>query len=251
MKRNIWWISAAVSLLVLLAVLAGCPSNPKAGGIRERKPGPAEVITMGSGVTVQKAADWADTYPDIFASYERNKNNSENYNYPDKYPMLQVVYEGMAFNRFYKSARGHVFTLEDLYATGRPHPLANCFACKTPDFHAKVIENGVGTYRVPFDEMKENVSEPVSCFNCHANEPGKITVTHNYLIDALGPEIANISTGSIACAQCHVEYHFGPANSATPSAVILPYKSLAQMHPDSQLELPRCILTPNWNTITI
>ncbi|MCL1836978.1 MAG: ammonia-forming cytochrome c nitrite reductase subunit c552 [Treponema sp.] len=236
MKRNIRLFTAAVCVLVLMAALAGCLGQPKGGGVRERKPGPAQVIQMGQSVTVQKASDWVTQYPDIYASYMRNANNSENYNYPDAYPMLQVVYEGMAFNRFYKSARGHVFTLEDLYATGRPHPLANCFACKTPDFHAKVIENGVGTYRIPFDEMKENVSEPVTCFNCHANEPGKVTVTHNYLIDSLGPEIANVSTGSIACAQCHVEYHFGPANSATPSAVILPYKGMAQMNPDAMLQ---------------
>ncbi|MCL1815137.1 MAG: ammonia-forming cytochrome c nitrite reductase subunit c552 [Treponema sp.] len=245
MKQHIWRISVFLIMAILLAMFSSCGESVKPGSLRERSPGSAQVVQMGSKVTVKTASDWASEYPDIYASYQRNANNSENYSYVETYPMLGVVYEGMAFSKFYNSARGHVFTVEDLYATGRPHPLANCFACKTPDFHAVVIEQGVSAYRIPFDEMRENVSEPVSCFNCHAGEPGKVTITHNYLIDALGSDLGSVSTGSIACAQCHVEYHFGPANSATPAAVILPYKGLAQMHPDSQLQYYNSLIMPD------
>ena len=237
MKRQFFGIPAALIALVLMAALSGCSGGPKTGTVRERRPGQrVQVVQSGSGVSVRKASDWAKDYPDIHASYLRNAANNENYSYVETYPMLGVVYEGMAFNRFYNSARGHVFTVEDLYATGRPHPLANCFACKTPDFHAAVIAKGVEVYRTPFDEMRPQISEPVSCFNCHANEPGEITITHLYLSQALGQDLYSVNPGSIACAQCHVEYHFGTPNSATPSAVILPYQGLSSMNPDAMLK---------------
>ena len=228
MKRSIW--SVAVVMLVLMIALIGCTGTPKVG-VREKKQTRAQVVQKGTSVTVKTAADWATDYPDIYASYLLNKNNSENYNYPDKYTMLKVVYQGMAFNEFYKSARGHVYTVEDLRATGRPHPLANCFTCKTPNFTAAAIERGAAAYTIPFAEMDSQVTEPVSCYNCHADDPNTLTVTHTYLSDALGQDVFTVEPTALACAQCHVEYYFDPATRA----VTLPYKSLATMNPDAML----------------
>ena len=269
-RKSIITLTVATLLLVLLTVLTGCPDDSKEEDpfrIRERE-GSAKVLgngTAGTGtkVTVKSASDWMDEYANNVTSYQSNEENNEHYNYPDEYTFLQTVYEGMAFFKFYNSARGHTFSLEDLYKTGRPHPLGNCFACKTPDFHALVSEKGNDQYLVPFPPpegtpdpvygptatypnggMKANITNPISCFNCHANEPGKITVTHLYLSDALGGDLKKINTGSIACAQCHVEYYFGPSNSATPSAVILPYKGLGKMNPDDILKYYNDMVVP-------
>ncbi|MBQ4265381.1 MAG: ammonia-forming cytochrome c nitrite reductase subunit c552 [Clostridia bacterium] len=103
----------------------------------------ATATQTGTGVTVVKAADWAATYPEIYASYEKNAENSEVFDHVEEYPMIATVYEGMAFNKFYNSARGHYYTVQDVTNTGRPHALANCFTCKTPDFTAKVNNEGV------------------------------------------------------------------------------------------------------------
>ena len=111
----------------------------------------------------------------------KNSENSEFYSYPVAHPEIVTLYNNMAFMHSYNSARGHLYSLDDLYATGRVHPRANCYACKTPDFHAYANEVGVEAYNVPFDEMRSRISEPISCFNCHANEPGTLTVTHRYL----------------------------------------------------------------------
>ena len=149
----------------------------------------------------------------------------------EEYPMIATVYEGMAFNKFYGSARGHYYTVQDVTSTGRPHALANCFTCKTPDFTAKVNNEGVSAYTIKFEDMMAEVNESVSCYNCHANTPGELVVTHTYLADAMGDDFAALNPETASCAQCHVEYYFAPETKA----VTLPYSNMETMHPDSIL----------------
>ena len=118
----------------------------------------ATATQTGTGVTVIKAADWAETYPDVYASYEKNAENKDIIDHVEEYPMIATVYEGMAFNKFYGSARGHYYTVQDVTSTGRPHALANCFTCKTPDFTAKVNNEGVSAYQIPFEDMLAEVN---------------------------------------------------------------------------------------------
>ena len=191
----------------------------------------ATATQTGTGVTVIKAADWAEKYPDVYASYEKNAENEAIIDHVEEYPMIATVYEGMAFNKFYGSARGHYYTVQDVTSTGRPHALANCFTCKTPDFTAKVNNEGVSAYQIPFEDMLAEVNESVSCYNCHANTGNELVVTHTYLADAMGEELAGLNAETASCAQCHVEYYFAPETKA----VTLPYDSMAAMHPDAIL----------------
>ena len=192
----------------------------------------AQVVETGSGITVLSAKDWAEEYPEIYASYLANEENTEIHDYTKDYPMIPVVYEGMAFSKFYGSARGHVYTVEDVTSTGRPHGLANCFSCKTPDFTAKVNELGDAAYTIKFEDMLAEVNESVSCYNCHANTGSELVVTHTYLSDAMGDDLQNVDPATLSCAQCHVEYYFAPANKATT----LPYQNLDTMTPDAILD---------------
>ena len=185
----------------------------------------------GTGVVVIGAADWANTYADVYASYMKNAENKDIIDHVEEYPMIATVYEGMAFNKYYGSARGHYYTVQDVTSTGRPHALANCFTCKTPDFTAKVNNEGVSAYTIPFEDMLAQVNESVSCYNCHANTPGELVVTHTYLADAMGDDFAALNAETASCAQCHVEYYFAPETKA----VTLPYSSMETMHPDSIL----------------
>ena len=185
----------------------------------------------GTGVVVIKADDWANTYADVYASYMKNAENKDIIDHVEEYPMIATVYEGMAFNKFYGSARGHYYTVQDVTNTGRPHALANCFTCKTPDFTAKVNNEGVSAYTIPFADMLAQVNESVSCYNCHANTPGELVVTHTYLADAMGDDFAALNPETASCAQCHVEYYFAPETKA----VTLPYSNMETMHPDSIL----------------
>ena len=185
----------------------------------------------GTGVTVVKADDWAATYADVYASYMKNAENKDIIDHVEEYPMIATVYEGMAFNKYYGSARGHYYTVQDVTNTGRPHALANCFTCKTPDFTAKVNNEGVSAYTIAFEDMLAEVNESVSCYNCHANTGNELVVTHTYLADAMGDDFAALNPETASCAQCHVEYYFAPETKA----VTLPYSNMETMHPDSIL----------------
>ena len=210
--------------------LMGQPSAPSAE--KEEEPRRTQVVKTGSGVTVLSAREWAAEYPEIYASYLANNANSEVKDHVEEYPMIGVVYEGMAFNRYYGTARGHTYTVQDVTATGRPHALANCFSCKTPDFTAMVNEMGDLAYKLSFADVLAEVNEGVSCYNCHANTGDELVITHTYLSDALGEELKDVDAATLSCAQCHVEYYFHPVSKATT----LPYTSLATMSPDAILD---------------
>ena len=173
------------------------------------------------------AEEWASYYPEIYASYMKNAENyaakGERTEYTETNPDIQVLYQGMAFSKDYGEAIGHNYTLDDIAATTRPHKLANCLTCKTPDFTATVNSMGVGAYKVDFEEMYATVSEPVSCYNCHANTPGTMVITHDYMANAMGGEIeANrVSASVVSCAQCHIEYYFDPDTKATTAPYVI------------------------------
>ena len=192
----------------------------------------AQVVKTGTGITVMTAQDWAETYPEIYASYLANSENDEVLDHVEEYPMIGVVYEGMAFNKYYGTARGHTYTVQDVTSIGRPHALANCFSCKTPDFTAMVNEMGETAYTLAFEDVLAQVNESISCYNCHANTGNELVITHTYLAEALGEELEDVEAATLSCAQCHVEYYFHPTTKATS----LPYTSLATMDPDAILE---------------
>ena len=194
---------------------------------------PANVAEKGTGITVIPATDWATVYPDVYESYMANADNSEATDYVQDYPYIATVYEGMAFNTYYLSARGHYYTVQEITETGRPHKLANCWTCKTADFTVMTLNDGDSAYSLPFDDVLASVNEAVGCFTCHANDPSQgVTVTHTYLVDAMGDDFESVAAADASCGQCHVEYYFDPDTKATT----LPYTSKASMNPDDMYE---------------
>lgn len=186
------------------------------------------------------ASDWKAIYPDIAVSWGRNAENDEVVDYLELDPYLIEIYEGYGFAKDYGSARGHNYTLTDVAKTKRPHGMANCLTCKTPNFTKLVNDEGVGAYSRPFDEVyaqiTENNGETVSCYTCHANNPGNgtepkenLTVTHSYITKALGENIKTIDPGTLACGQCHIEYYFNPETKETT----MPHGSVDAMTPEA------------------
>ena len=208
------------------------PTAEKAETPEEAPARKAQVVQTGSGITVMTAEDWAGKYPEIYKSYLANSDNKEVHDYTKDYPMIPIIYEGMAFSKFYGSARGHTYTVEDVTSTGRPHKLANCFTCKTPDFTAMVNEMGDAAYQMTFEDALAQINESISCYNCHANTGSELVVTHTYLADAMGDDLQNVDPATLSCGQCHVEYYFAPQSKATT----LPYQNLATMTPDAILD---------------
>lgn len=189
----------------------------------------AKVVEVKTGVTKINSADWAEKFPDVYASYMATEENKDVIDHVAEYPMIATVYEGMAFNTYYGSARGHFYCVEDVQATGRPHKLANCWTCKTADYTHMVNEMGDEAYSIPFEDALQNINESMGCYNCHANTPGEgNTVTHLYLANAMGDDMGKVPAQTAVCAQCHVEYYFAPDGKATT----LPYTGLSVMNPD-------------------
>ncbi len=192
-------------------------------------------------VQVLTADHWAEQYPNQYASWQRNQENDGQTDYLEDYPMLSTLYYPYGFAFDYKAARGHMFDIEDIQDTARPHANASCWTCKTPYFTAMVLEQGDAAYTMKFDEVAATVSqEPISCFNCHANTPTKdgkvsLTVTHTYLIDGVGEDFESIDAANLACGQCHNEYYFAPNAEGKATSTTLPHNSLESMHPDAIL----------------
>lgn len=225
--------SDALKAAIVNALESGDIQPAKFGGSRVKMEKLAETVETASGVSMMRAADWADEYPEVYASYKQNAENDSVHDYLVDYPMLKTLYEPFGFSKDYKSARGHYYNLEDIGATARigEKSIASCWTCKAPEFTHMVNEQGVEVYAQPFKNLVGVINEPISCYNCHANNPGTVTITHGYLVDGVGEDFAAIDAGNLACGQCHVEYYFDPANSAT----VLPHNDLDSMSPDAIL----------------
>lgn len=261
-----WLIAMAVSTVVLFAIIgvhkvvnvtaSFAPSAPAESGSEAGVPAaaPAEIeyknveapaASNPNGVVT--AADWAEVYPEIVASYNANEGNTYRVSYlaADQDPYLINIYEGYGFAKDYTSAIGHSYCLEDVQNTERPHALANCLTCKTADYTALVNTMGVQAYSLDFEETVANMTENVGCYNCHENQAGdagKLVVTHDYIIDRLGAEMDNIDAATLSCGQCHIEYYFVPETKATN----VPYTDVATMSPDAILAYYDSIGFADW-----
>ena len=220
------------------AIKAAVMNALKSGGIDSDKFGSASAaggtavlaakkVQTHSGVTVIHADDWKEQYPNEYNTWAMTAESDEIEDYLESYPMLRTLYEGYGFAIDYGSARGHFYDVKDIEATGRPHPLANCWTCKTPDFTNMVNEMGVEAYQLSWTDVQKEIVDPISCYSCHANTPGEITITHTYWIDAVGEDFDRIDAANLACGQCHNEYYFAPDTKATTIA----HNSLESMDP--------------------
>lgn len=243
MKRKALALLAAAACLC--AALAGCGSASSSTAASSVPASSAGSGTASSAQTVTAptpanpngvitADEWAAVYPEIVESYKANADNSYRVSYIEQDPYITQLYESFGFAKDYTSAIGHTYTLEDVAETQRPHPLANCLTCKTPDFTKLVNDLGAEAYSMDFEEVYAQMNEDVSCYNCHANEAannGELVVTHSYVTNALGSEMDGIQPATLACGQCHIEYYFDPDTKETK----MPYDSVAAMSPDAIL----------------
>ena len=180
------------------------------------------------------AKDWSSVYPEIALTMGNNSKNSYVVSYLEQDPYLVNIYEGYGFAKDYGSARGHEYTLEDVAATERPHPMANCLTCKTPNFAKLVNDLGVSVYTMDFNEVMAKMEENISCYTCHGNEAGnagQLVVTHSYVNKALGDAVSTINPATLSCGQCHIEYYFTPSDKET----MMPYHDVASMTPEAIL----------------
>ena len=195
----------------------------------------ADPVTPSGRDGTANANDYKTMYPEIVTTMKGNAENKYITSYLEEDPYLVNIYEGFGFAKEYGSARGHEYTLQDVQNTARPHPLANCLTCKTPNFAKLVNDMGVGAYTMDFNEALALMEEDISCYTCHgneANDSGKLVVTHSYVTTALGDAMASIDPATLSCGQCHIEYYFTPTDKET----MMPYHDVASMDPEAILK---------------
>ncbi|MDR5658009.1 ammonia-forming cytochrome c nitrite reductase subunit c552 [Serpentinicella sp. ANB-PHB4] len=175
---------------------------------------------------------WKDEYPLIYQSFI-NTSRAKDWeiedtslgglhpiDYLERYPEIAILYDGIGFGKEYFAARGHYYSLDDVINTSRPKPGASCLACKTGEYEYLHVKYGDEMFAMDFHTTVQEVQHPISCYNCHRNEPGKnIHVTLPHLDNAIENLNLEIDPGTRACAQCHVEYFLEPETKE----VILPW----------------------------
>nr|MCR5761328.1 ammonia-forming cytochrome c nitrite reductase subunit c552 [Sphaerochaetaceae bacterium] len=248
-------ILAAVLVVAIVAVLLGVFGDDVMYHLKNRGSlGPLtrediEYVSVEAPVPTSKdgtvnASDWEETYPYIVATMGDNRENSYITSYLEQDPYLVNIYEGFGFAKDYGSARGHEYTLEDVAATKRPHALANCLTCKTPNFAKLVNDLGVEVYKMDFDTVMGMMEESISCYTCHGNDAGnegEIVITHSYVAKALGDNMDTIDPATLSCGQCHIEYYFTPSDKET----MMPYSSIEEMTPEAILEFYDTMVLPD------
>ena len=231
--KIVMWAAPACAL-VLAAGLAACTPEQRAPMVDEAS---QQVETPAADeFGVVDAESWASAYPNQVASYERNAENApgeEKHNYLELYPALSTMYAGYGFSKGYDEAASHLYTLDSILATPRVNDstLANCITCKTPQFTALVNAEGDGVYAERFNDLIGQFDEPISCYNCHENDPSTVTVASKFFLKSMGEDVANVPVEAQSCGQCHNEYYFDPTTKATTN----PYVGTAAMTPDAIL----------------
>lgn len=253
------WTAALCAFALVVGLVACSPSSSDETteeGSEETEESTTEEADYETPETdeygVVLAESWADLYPLQYASYLENEENSpdsDKHDYLELYPALNTMYAGYAFSLGYDEASSHLYTLESVSSSPRTtekEQLANCITCKTPQFTALVASEGDSVYSEAFNDLIDDFTEPVSCYNCHENDVTTLTLTASYFEEALGDdagEDSDVPMSAQVCGQCHDEYYFDPDTKVTTN----PYTGTDEMTPDSILAYYDELGYSDWN----
>lgn len=184
---------------------------------------------------VVDAAQWKDAYPNEYASYLKNLENDETgkADYLELYPEIKTLGKGYGYAKYYTEPLGHLYSLETIGNNGRINEktTASCITCKTPQFTSEVQQNGDEMFSANFKDTLAKYDEPISCYNCHENDPTQLVVTQQNWQVAMGDDADKAPLSAQVCGQCHNDYYFDPETKVTMN----PYDGLDSMTPEQSL----------------
>ena len=151
-------------------------------------------------------------------------------------PCKVILWTGSAFSKDYLQARGHYYAIEDVTESKRvsfPFQAATCWTCKSTDVPRMMAKMGVKEfYAGNFHDLKNEITHPVGCLDCHDPQTMKLQITRPALREAFAAMGTDINTvthqqmRSLVCAQCHVEYYFKTDESAgLKNYLVFPWKN--------------------------
>jgi len=219
------WAGAAIVVLVAaVVVLLGL----LAFSITERRweaQRPAMVVKPIAEWEPDNAV-WGQNYPREYESYLKTRTTDTKTKFGGAYlrdyleedPYQVILFAGYGFGKEYLQARGHYYAVEDVTKTARiktPFNAATCWTCKSTDVPRVMNTMGVKEfYAANFHDLKDEITHPIGCQDCHDPETMKLRITRPALREAftaMGRDINEAThqeMRSLVCAQCHVEYYF-------------------------------------------
>jgi len=164
------------------------------------------------------SAAWGEFYPVHWDSYQDNLANTSNPSHFETKPYMQIIYAGTGFAAEFNEPRGHIYSIEDVKSIdpARQKAGASCFTCKSTQAPEMIREYGDQYYLMTFEQLKDEITEPIGCLDCHDPKTMKLRITRPALIEALERQgrsvekLTNQELRSLVCAQCHVTYYFEP-----------------------------------------
>ncbi|MHC4517374.1 MAG: ammonia-forming cytochrome c nitrite reductase subunit c552, partial [Planctomycetota bacterium] len=171
-------------------------------------------------------AVWGENYPRQYESYRRTSIDDTKTRfggaYPRDYleedPYQVILFAGYGFSKEYLQARGHYYAVEDVTKTKRiktPVNAATCWTCKSTDVPRMMNKLGVREfYAANFHDLKDEITHPIGCQDCHDPQTLKLRITRPALREAFAAmgrdidEATHQEMRSLVCAQCHSEYYF-------------------------------------------
>ena len=190
------------------------------------------------------SANWGVNYPRQYDSYLKNRVSDTNTkfggashrDYLETDPRKVILWTGSAFSKDYQQARGHYYAIEDVTNSKRvsvPFQAATCWTCKGTDVPRMMAKMGVKEfYAGNFHDLKNEMTHPVGCRDCHDPQTMKLQITRPALREAfavMGADINSVThqqMRSLVCAQCHSEYYFRTDESAgMKNYLVFPWKN--------------------------
>lgn len=166
-------------------------------------------------------SSWGQWFPDQYQSYLQGiEGGSTRYGGekpPRKMelrPALEVLWAGYDVGPSVWEERGHPYSLDDV-TRAAPHRnnKAGCLTCKAAEAPQLIKSMGLAFYDRPFPEVREEVTHPVSCSDCHDRETMGLHLTREPFIQAYvgaGGDLEKAGRQemrTLVCAQCHVTYY--------------------------------------------
>ncbi len=175
---------------------------------------------------------WGENFPREYQSFMQTADTSFKSKYNgsvmidmlEESPEMVVLWAGYGFSKDYSQARGHYYSVEDIWTTlrtgapvgDRSSPMPNtCWTCKSPDVPRLMNEIGVAEfYKGPWELHGEQIANPIGCADCHDAKTMNLRISRPALVEAfenIDRDIESVShqeMRSLVCAQCHVEYYF-------------------------------------------
>lgn len=173
---------------------------------------------------------WGLNFPRQFDTYlQMADNGAGRISLLEQNPRLAVLFAGFAFARDYNTARGHIFSVQDVRETLRtgapmaddpgPQP-ATCWSCKTADAPRLKAQLGPAEfYAHSWAQLGHEAVNPISCANCHNPQTMDLRIFQPALVEAFERQGRDIQRAtrhelrSLTCAQCHSEYYFRGAGN--------------------------------------